>query len=105
MYLVFDGGYNVGLRVGTWAVVAVEGAKETLIGVGHVNNSSSTKIEWIAAEKAAEYAKDLNVHLIQGDLKACLKDMRKRYPEIEWEWVPSKSNIADKYAKYYPELV
>lgn len=105
MYLVFDGGYNNGLRIGTWAVVSVEGAKETLLEVGHVNNSSSTEIEWIAAEKAVEYAKKMNVTLIQGDLKACLKAMRKKHPEIEWEWVSSKANIADKYAKYYPELL
>lgn len=83
----------------------MKGNKESLISVGHVNNSSSTDIEWMAAEMAAKYAKEMGVSLVKGDFKACLKGMREKHPKIKWEWIPSKSNPADKYAKYYPELV
>lgn len=105
MYLVFDGGYFGGLGVGAWAVVLVDGGKEELIDYGYKKNSSSSDVEWVAAQKAAEHAQRLGVKLVQGDFMACLEGMARKYPGIEWEWVPSKSNIADKYAKFYPELI
>lgn len=104
MYLVFDGGYFGGLGVGVWAVVCIDGGKEELIDYGCKRKTSSSDIEWEAARRAEYHARRMNVDLIQGDFLACIEGMAREHPDIEWEWIPSRSNAADKYAKYYPEL-
>lgn len=105
MYLVFDGGYFGGLGLGVWAVVLVQDGHEELLEYGHKRKTSSSDIEWEAAHRAALLADDLGVEHIKGDFLACIHGMARKRPEIRWEWVPSRSNIADKYAKYYPELI
>lgn len=105
MYLVFDGGYFGGLGVGVWAVVVVDGPDERLLAYGHKRHTSSSDIEWEAAREAEQHARDLGIGTIKGDFMACLEGMAKKHPDITWEWVPSRSNAADKYAKYYPELM
>lgn len=103
-YLVFDGGYNDGLGVGTWAVVLVNNGREILLEYGHEYRSTSTALEWIAARKALEYARWLGVSVVYGDYKACIKGMGEDHPDIDWRWVSSKGNVADRFTKYYPEL-
>lgn len=104
-FIAFDGGYHTSYRAGAWAVVLVENDKEKLISYGTMDSESSTNIEWYAAEIAAEVAAQHNVKVIKGDFKACIKRMNELYPQFEWVWIKSKSNPADKWAKYYPELV
>ncbi|MCA1807352.1 MAG: hypothetical protein LC687_05850 [Actinobacteria bacterium] len=78
--------------------------KEVLLEYGHKRKSTSTDLEWEAAWKALEYARWLNVSVVYGDYKACLNKMQKLHPDIEWRWVRSRGNVADKYTKYFPEL-
>lgn len=105
MTIYFDGGYNDGLGVGTWAVVLVRrDGSETLLEYGHVYRANSTKLEWEAARKALEYARWLRVKVVYGDYKACIKGMKQDHPDIDWRWVRSKGNLADRFTKYYPEL-
>jgi len=104
VFIYFDGGYNGGLGVGTWAVVLVRDGKETLLEYGHVYKSTSTELEWVAADKALEYARWLKVKIVFGDYRACLKGMKRDHPDIDWRWVRSAGNVADKFTKYYPEL-
>lgn len=103
-YLVFDGGYSNTLGVGTWAVVLVDNGRERLLEYGHEFRSNSTNLEWTAARRALEHAKLLGVSIVYGDYEACLRGMSEDHPEIDWRWVPSKGNVADRFTKYYPEV-
>lgn len=104
-YIVFDGGYNTGTGQGAWAVVLIKGGKERLLDYGMVKKSSSSDIEWVAAERAAEWARRERVKLVKGDFRACVNGMSERHPDLTWEWIPSKGNAADKWAKPYEELL
>lgn len=104
-FIAFDAGYQTSLKVGYWAVVLVENDKEKLLNYGIVDMDRNTDVEWYAAEIAREAAHAHNVHTIKGDFKACINQMSKDYPHLNWVWIKSKSNPADKWAKYYPELV
>lgn len=106
MHLVFDGGYSQAHKQGVWAVVKVDGASEELIEIGYCKDvRSSSDIEWVAAERAAFHAEELGIELIQGDFASCINGMSKTHEHLDWEWIPSRSNVADKYAKFYPELM
>lgn len=104
-FIAFDAGYQTSLRVGYWAVVLVENDKEKLLNYGIMDSERNTDVEWFAAEAAREAALSNNVNTIKGDFKACINQMSKDYPDLNWVWIKSKSNPADKWAKYYPELV
>jgi ribonuclease HI len=104
-YIVFDGGYISGLKMGAWAVVLVDRNKHRLVGYGIEEKSKSSDMEWIAAHAAMDYGRKLGVRKLKGDFKACIEGMQRDYPEFHWEWIPSKSNVADKYAKPHQELV
>ena len=105
LHIVFDGGYNGGLGVGTWAVVLVYKDKEVLLEYGHAYKTTSSDLEFRGAQKALQYAFKLGVETIIGDCEGCMKSMNKKYPEFTWGWTPSKSNVADKYTKHYPSGV
>ena len=98
-HIVFDGGYNCGLGFGTWAVVFVYKGKEILLDWGHEHKSTSSGLEFSAARKAREYATRLGVDIVYGDYQGCLRTMSREEPSIDWRWVPSKNNVADKYTK------
>lgn len=105
LHLVFDGGYNGGLGVGTWAVVLVYKDKEILLECGHEYKTTSSALEFEGAKKSLMYAMSLGVDTIIGDCEGCMKSMNKKHPELVWGWTPSKHNVADKYTKHYPKNV
>jgi len=104
-YIAFDGGYFPNHKSGVFAVVKVEDHKEELITYGIEQNTNSSDIEWVAARWAQIYAERLGIQTIRGDFVQCINGMKKEYPQHDWEWIPSKSNPADKFAKYLPELL
>jgi ribonuclease HI len=103
-FIAFDGGYHTSYRAGAWAVVLVEDDHETLMMFDTMQAECNTDVEWYAAHMALMVARAKKVKVIKGDFKACIRKMSELYPEFEWVWIRSKSNPADKYAKYLPEL-
>lgn len=104
-YLAFDGGFFPIKNAGAFAVVLVDDTEEKLIAYGIEYDTSSSDIEWVAARWAQIYAERLGIKVIKGDFAYCIEGMSEEYPQYKWEWIPSSSNPADKFAKYLPELV
>lgn len=104
-YIAFDGSWHEGRNAGAWAVVLVKDGKEELLEYGILRDSDSMKAEFAAAERAAHWAEEKGVRTIRGDSKGCLEWMKWEFEEFSWEWVKSKGNPADKFAKSnYEEL-
>ena len=99
-YIAFDGSWNISQNTGAWAVVLVKDGKEELLEYGILRDSDSMKAEFAAAERAAHWAEKKSIKTIRGDSKGCLGYMRWEFEDFLWEWVRSKGNPADKFAKY-----
>ena len=104
-YIAFDGGYNTGINQGAWAIVLVRDGKEKLLDYGIEHHSKSSDMEWIAAKRAVAWARSERVKVIKGDFLACINRMAWQHKEFSWEWIPSKGNPADKWAKPHEELI
>ena len=101
MLLYFDAGVSHALKMGVWAVVLYDGGEAILIDRGWENEVKIHKLEKLASEKAAEYARALGVDVILGDCEVSIARAKKSKPCYEWQWVPSAENQADPFTKEY----
>ncbi|MCA1807764.1 MAG: hypothetical protein LC687_07950 [Actinobacteria bacterium] len=106
MTIYYDAGYQVHRQQGAYAIVLVDAkGHEHLLDYGFVSHSSSSEMEHLAAAKAGGWAREYGVSLVRGDFVPSLERAQRDFPDIRWEYVRSKGNCADKFAKVYEVLI
>ena len=101
MLLYFDAGVSLALGMGIWAVVLDDDGELILLDREVRGKTKVHELEKLASEKAAEYAGALGVETIRGDCLTSIMRAKKTRPRYDWEWVPSKENLADGFTKDY----